>query len=256
MTEVQQANTEQATSLSERAKDLFDRYTKRGKIIVDTNNDEETTAFVSIVDMLTKDETESVVDWTEKVGKDQGFTNFALVRNENDGSNRVIAVANAETALADDVVKRNLYRLYTNRVLNAAGEDDASEAQFVIPSGCFKARYDLDAFKFQAKALAKALHKQGVNGVTVASLRMAFANSAFAATQFARVKPDMWQKIIGVAKARAQQAGYDVAIFDYWLSTRDAKTDEIGEIDLNLEEFSTDVSDEGSEEKTAEQPAA
>jgi hypothetical protein len=113
-------------------------------------------------------------------------------------------------------------------------DDETNPASFLTIAGAFKQKFDLDAYKFQAKVLTKILRDQGLSGVTNKSLQMAFASSAFAATQFPRVKEGDWDRIIGLAEAMASKHGYDTSIFDHWKATRAVASGDTSELELDF----------------------
>jgi hypothetical protein len=215
------------------AAELFARYEKKGKVVCLANDDQE--AFVSFTDMLGA---ANYQDWTK--GAPENMTGLAMVQSESK-VNRLIAIANEETALADPVVRKALYRIYVNRVANAAEDNDANPAAFLVTAGNFKLKFDLDAFKFQAKVLTKFLRSKGLAGVTNNSLRMSFASAAFAKTQFPRISDDGWNKIIAIAEKNAENKGMDTSIFDHWKATRAVQTADTSEIALDFGELEEDV---------------
>lgn len=234
---------------------------KKGKLVLrgfgTTAPQAEQDAFAALVKELQADETEKVVDWTTKVAEDMQahFSTMALVKVDNTGDYRLIGMADQATAMADATVSAYMYRLYVNKIANHAGDDDAQEAEFIIPSGCFKQKLDVEAFKFVAKDFVKTLHKGGLVGITVGGLKQAFANAAFAETQFSRIKADNWGKLLGIAIALSEKAGYDPSIFNYWLATREGRVDEGEEIDLNFDTFAVSVADEHAEAQADEETA-
>lgn len=208
--------------------ELQERFGKKDKVVALSNDDQE--AFAEFVGKVG-----NYVDWTEGVDPNT-FTGLALVKSENH-TVRLIPIASEEAVFSDAVVRKSLYRLYVNKVVNAAGEDDAQASQFIIVSGNFKQKFDLDAYKFQAKVLTKFLRSQGLSGITNNSLRMAFSSSAFAKSQFPRVDDDAWNKILGIAEAQAQKNGYDTSIFDHWKATRAVQSADTSVLALNFDEL-------------------
>lgn len=210
------------------AVELFEKYAKKGKVVVLTGDELED--FLGFSEMIGE---ANYTDWTKKVDT-KVFPGLAMVKTES-GVNRLIPIASKEAALADAVVAAALYRMYVNRVVNAAGDNDAQEVQFVTEAGNFKQKFDLEAFKFQQKVLVKFLRTQGLTGVTNSGLRLAFASHAFANTQFPRIDAEAWDKIIGIAEKNAAANGFDTAIFDYWKQTRSVKTADTSTLKLDFE---------------------
>lgn len=222
-------NTAQNVSENEKAiGELMERFAKKDKIVALSNDDQE--AFAEVVGKIGE-----FKDWTEGVDV-KIFTGLALARAENQ-SIRLIPIASKEAMMADPTVMNALYKLYVSRTVNAACEDDAQASQFVIVAGNFKQRFDLDAFKFQAKVLTKFLREKGLSGITNNSLRMSFASAAFAKTQFPRVDETAWDKLIGIAEAQAVKNGYDTSIFDHWKATRAVQSADLGAIELDFAEL-------------------
>lgn len=223
------ANTSPAISeLEKELGELSERFAKKDKIVALSNDNQE--AFAEFVGKVGE-----FKDFTD--GTDNSiFTGLALVRSENQ-TIRLIPIASEEAAFADAVVRKALYKLYVNRVVNAAMDDEAQASQFIIVSGNFKQKFDLDAFKFQAKVLTKFLREKGLSGITNNSLRMSFASSAFASTQFPRVDATAWDKLIGIAESQATKAGYDTSIFDHWKATRAVQSADLGAIELDFNEL-------------------
>lgn len=208
--------------------ELMEKFGKKDKIVALSNDNQE--AFAEVVGKIGE-----FKDWTE--GADpKTFTGLALVRSENQ-SIRLIPIASKEAALNDAVVAAAFYKWYVNRVVNAGTEDDAQAAQFITIAGNFKTKFDLDAFKFQAKVLTKFLREKGLSGITNNSLRMSFSSAAFAKTQFPRVPDDAWDKLLGIAEAQAQKNNYDTSIFDHWKATRAVQSADLGEIELDFAEL-------------------
>lgn len=228
-TAVNKAHEAQAAT-EQPAGELKARYEDKGKVVALANDDMD--AFVGFVDMIGEG---NYIDLTSGVDTKQ-FTGLAMAQTEK-LVNRLIPIASEEVALADVVVRKALYRMYVNRVVNAAMDDEANPASFITPAGCFKQKFDIDAFKFQAKVLTKFLRNQGLSGVTNNSLRMSFASHAFAKTQFPRLSDDAWDKIIAIAEKNATDKGYDVSIFDHWKATRAVASADTSEIELNFGEL-------------------
>lgn len=206
------------------AAELMTKYEKKGKVVALINDDQE--AFLEFVNMIGEG---NYIDFT--TGAPETFTGLAMVKSES-GVNRLIAIANEDAALSDLIVRKSLYRSYVNRVANAAEDNDANPAAFITVAGNFKQKFDLDAFKFQAKVLTKFLRSKGLSGVTNNSLRMSFASAAFAKTQFPRISDAAWDAIIGIAEKNAESKGMDTSIFDHWKATRAVASADTSEIDL------------------------
>jgi hypothetical protein len=208
--------------------ELSERFEKKGKVVALSSDDQDVfTDFASGIQSLT--------DWTEGVDANV-FTGLAVVKADNQRI-ALIPIASEEAVFADPIVRKALYRLYVNKVVNAAGEDDAVASQFLTVAGNFKQKFDLDAFKFQAKVLTKFLRGQGLSGITNNALRMSFQSAAFAKTQFPRVDAEAWDKIIGIAEAQAQKNGYDTSIFDHWKATRSVTAADTSVLKLDFDEL-------------------
>lgn len=213
------------------AVELMNRYEKKDKVVALASDDLD--AFVEFVSLIGEG---NYTDWTGDIDNNI-FTGLAMVRTEAQ-ANRLIPIASMDAVFSDETVKRALYKMYVNRVVNAAADNDAVQSQFITVAGNFKQKYDLDAFKFQARVLTKFLRGKGLLGVTNASLRQAFASDAFAKTQFPRIDGAAWEKIIGIAEAQAAKNGYDTGIFDYWKTTRNVATADMTKIELDFGELS------------------
>jgi hypothetical protein len=202
------------------------RFNKKDKLVALANDDQE--IFAEVVGKLG----ENVHDWTEGVdGKI--FTGLALAKSES-GRMVLIPIASPEAAFSDPAVRAALYKLYVNRVVNSATEDDAQASQFITVGGNFKQKFDVDAFKFLAKPFVSFLRGQGLTGITINGLRQAFASQAFAQTQFPRTTKDQWEKIIGMAEALAKKNDKDTSIYDHWKATRDVQTADTSTLNLDF----------------------
>ena len=222
----EQGNTNKVES--ESAREMMDKFNKREKIIVTKNDDQD--AFLELVQSYT-----NVQDLSSNAP--ETFNGgFALVKTEK-GVIRLIALPNENDVFADPVVRAALYKMYLNRKVNYASDDDANPADFIIIPGGFKQKFDYEAFKFQAKTLSKYLRDQGLAGVTNQSLRMAFASEAFAKTQFPRMKAENWVKLLDVARKMAEKFNYSTSIFDHWEATRAVATADTSDIELNFDEL-------------------
>lgn len=224
---------------------LADRFEKKGKVIALANDDHE--AFANLVAKFG----DNVKDWTDGVDASI-FTGMALAKSEN-GSIRLIPIASEEAVFADPVVRKALYKLYVNKIANAAMDDEAQAAQFMTSAGNFKQKFDLDAFKFLAKTFVKFLREQGLLGITVNSLRQSFQSAAFAKTQFPRTTDEQWVKIIGMAKALAAKNDKDISIYEHMEATRNVQEADTSVLNLDfaklgqMEEAIDGNDDEGAE---------
>lgn len=229
--------------------ELREKFVKKDKVVALANDDQE--AFANLVLSFG----DNVKDWTD--GADNKvFTGLALTKSEN-GRIAFIPLASEEEVFADPIVRKALLRIYYNKVVNAATEDDATAAQFLTVAGCFKQKFDLDAFKFLAKPFTKFLREQGLSGVTNMSLRQSFASAAFAKTQFPRTTDEQWVKILGMAKAIASKNGYETSIYDHWEATRAVQTADTSILNLDFAKlhFGDDSeADDGEENATAPAP--
>lgn len=250
MSEVAQSKDE--TALGE----LAERYQNKDKVVALANDDQE--AFVNFVDTLkTHDGKPAYEDWT--LNTDQKvFTGLALVRSES-GVNRLIAIASEDAAFADPVVRKAIYKMYVNRVVNSAADDEANPASFITIAGCFKVKFDLDAFKSIQRAMTKYLRDTvGLRGMTNSALRNSFASEAFAKTQFPRMPGKAWEKIISIAQAMAEKAGHNTSIFDHWKATRLVQSADTSEIKFDFDHAEDEVEEiaEALEEKKEAKEAA
>lgn len=219
------------------AVELMAKYKKKGKVVsLASDNQEDFIAFVGMIG------DGNYTDWSDGVDSEI-FTGLAMVQTEGLG-NRLIAIANEEAALGtggDPAVRARLYKMYVNTVVNAAEDNDAVQSQFVTVGGCFKQKFDLEAFNFQAKAFVKMLKEGNLRGITKKALQLSFQSAAFAKSQFPRITEDMWNTFIGIAEENATKNGYNTSIFDHWKSTRAVATSDESELDLNLEAFKHDL---------------
>lgn len=228
------------------ATEFADKYTKKGKAVALANDD--LGAFVEFTDTIGKD---NYKDWT--VGAPENFTGLAMVETEGK-ANRLIALPSKEAMMADATVMAALYRVFINRIVNTASDNDAQAAQFLTVAGCFKQKFDVEAFNFQAKALGHFLREQGLSGVTKNNIRNSFASAAFAKTQFPRIADAAWLKIIAIAEANAAKNGLDTTIFDHWKATRAVQTADTSEIQLDFDALQKAEDAIGTEETN--KPAA
>jgi hypothetical protein len=231
--------------------ELKEKFDKKGKVVSLVSDD--TDAFISFAGLFTDENgAPTYKDYTDKLGAE--FDGMALVKTENEQL-RLIGIASMEAALSDPTVRKALYKVYVSRVVNNAQDDETNPASFLSIAGAFKQKFDLDAFKFQQKVLTKILREQGLSGVTNKSLQMAFASTAFALTQFPRVKEGDWDKLIGMAEGMAAKHGYDTSIFDHWKATRAVASGDTSELELDFGALSKEAEEivdaKEAEEKTA-----
>lgn len=210
---------------------LFSKYENKSKAIVYAG--EDTTAFLQMIDKHFG-ETNPYKDWT--TGAPEGFDTIAMVATEN-GENRLISVANQDTAFADPIVRKALYRLYVNKFVNLAASDEGEPSKFVLVNGAYRATYSADGFDFIARDLLKYLHSQNVVGINKAGLKLSFSNAAYAKVQFPRVPENGWTVLLERSKKVASDAGYDVSLFDHWIATRALKEADESEIELDFDEL-------------------
>lgn len=226
--------------------ELKEKFAKKDKLVALPDDDQELFAEVvsSFADGVVK-------DWTNDVDAN-AFTGMALAKAEN-GRVVLIPVASMEAAFSDATVRAALYRYYVNRVVNEATSDDAQASQFITVAGCFKQKFDLDAFKFLAKAFVKKLREQGLRGITINGLRQAFASQAFAATQFPRTTKEQWQRILDMAEAFAKHSNKDTSIYEHFKATRDVQEADTSPLKLDFSEFGSmgDETEEPNAEETA-----
>lgn len=218
------------------ATELMERFEKKGKVVaLPTDNQDD---FIDFTGLFNDNEGKpTYVNWAEKADA-AIFTGMAMVKPET-GAPRLIGIASEEAVFADPASRKALYKMYVNRVVNQAGDDEVNPANFLTVGGCFKQKFDLEAFKFQAKMLTMVMRKQGLSGVTNKSLQLAFASAAFAKTQFPRVKDADWDKVIASAEQIAQKHGYETSIFEHWKATRAIASGDTSELELNLEAIMT-----------------
>lgn len=232
-----------AVELEKSVAELQARYAKKEKVVCLANDDQE--AFIGFASKIGE---ANYKDWSQELDTDT-FNGFAMVLTDETKVNRLIGIASEDAVFADPIARKALYKMYVNRVVNAAAEPDATPDRFVIVSGCFKQKFDIEAFKFQAKAFVHLLREQNVTGINNKSLQMAFASDAFARTQFPRVAPENWEMLLGIAKKNAENRGFDTSIFDHWTATRAVKTADVSILKLD---FSALEAEENVEEDEAE----
>jgi hypothetical protein len=156
-----------------------------------------------------------------------------------------------EAALSDPTVRAALYRYYVNRVVNEAMDDEAQASQFITVAGCFKQKFDLDAFKFLAKGFVKKLREQGLRGITINGLRQAFGSQAFAATQFPRTTKEQWEAVLNMAEAFAKHNNKDTSIYEHFKATRDVQEADTSTLKLDFSAFGFKDSDDTKETQEA-----
>lgn len=232
------------TPVISRAQELRDIYDDKGKFIA--MNADQLDDFATLT--ATFDESDPLVDWSGKAP--ESFTTLAIVKTAEKEINRMIAIPSKEAAFAHPSVMQWLYAAFVRQVLKVARSDEATEAQFVSADGAIKARYDITAFKSQAMNVVKWLREQGLNGMTVAGLKAALSNAAFATSNFPRAKAEQWKALLQRMIALAEKKGHDTSLFTFWLATRDAKVDTGAEITFDFDAFD-DVEEEATEANTA-----
>lgn len=230
-TSVDGAGAGPVAELDAEVNEIAEKFSKKGKVVslVSDNQDK----FLDFTALLVDGESNpTFVNYADKADATL-FTGLAMVQPET-GAARLIPIASEEAVFNDPVARKALYKMYVNRVVNAASDDEANPANFLTVAGSFKQKFDLDAYKFQAKVLTKILREQGLSGVTNKSLQLAFASSAFAETQFPRVKSEDWDKVIALAEGMAAKHGYDTSIFDHWKATRAVASGDTSELVLDF----------------------
>lgn len=218
--------TDAAAALDKEVAEMAARFEKKGKVIALSTDDHE--AFAALVSKYG----DNVKDFTDGVDA-TAFTGMALTKTDN-GRIALIPIASEEAVFADAVVRKALYKLYVNKVANAGMDDETQAAQFIIPAGLFKQKFDVDAFKFLAKTFVKFLREQGLLGITINSLRQSFQSAAFAKTQFPRTTDEQWVKILGMAKALAEKNNKDVSLYDHWEATRSVQEADTSTLNLDF----------------------
>lgn len=223
----------------ELAKDIAElkaTFDKKDKLRVSANDDQE--AFIGLVGQLG----DNVKDWTAGAD-DKTFTGLGLAKSEN-GRVVLIPLASEEAIFSDPVVRKFLAKVYLNKVLNAATDDESEQAQFITVSGCFKQKIDLEGFNGIAKAFVKFLKKSGLIGINRNSLRQSFQSSAFALTQFPRTTKEQWEELLQMAIALAKKNDLDTSIFDHFIATRDVKSADTSILKLDFAKFGVDEEEE------------
>lgn len=231
-----------ADELAKEVEELKDQFSKKDKVFVMANDDQA--AFSALVTSLG----DNVKDWT--AGADENlFTGMGLVKSEN-GRIVLIPIASEEAVFADPVVRKALYKLYRNKVMNAAMDDESVQSAFVTVAGNYKQKLDVEGFNGIQKAFVKFLKKSGLIGINKNSLRQSFASAAFALTQFPRTTAEQWKQLLEMAKAIAKKQELDTSIFDYWNQTRDVATADQSVLNLDFSKLS------GEEEEEIEDTAS
>ncbi len=230
-----------ADELAKEVAELKETFAKKDKIFVGANDDQ--TAFAALVTELGA----NIHDFTQ--GADENtFTGMGLAKSEN-GRIALIPLASEEAVFADPVVRKALYKLYRNKVLNAATDDESTAAQFITVAGLFKQKFDIEGFNGIAKAFIKFLKKSGLIGINKNSLRQSFQSTAFALTQFPRTTKEQWQQLLEMAKAIAKKNELDTSIFQHWQDTRDVQSADTSVLKLDFAKFGVDE-DEDEDEPT------
>lgn len=231
-----------ADELAKEVAELKEVFAKKEKLFVGANDDQE--PFAALVGELG----ENVHDWTG--GADETlFTGMGLAKSEN-GRIVLIPIASEEAVFADPVVRKALYKLYRNKVLNAATDDETQQSQFLTVAGLFKQKFDVEGFNGIAKAFVKFLKKSGLIGINKNSLRQSFQSAAFALTQFPRTTKEQWAQLLQMAKALAKKNELDTSIFEHWEATREVATADTSVLKLDFASFGADE-DEVEEETAA-----
>lgn len=224
-------------------------YEDRNRVVVLSGDD--MTVFADFLGDF--DETNPATDWTK--GAPWANPTVAMVQVEETGANRLIAIAPLADALADNTVREWAYKQYLRHVLKVASATDASAEKFLTPAGAFRPKYDIEAFKTEAKVLVPFLRSKGLKGITTPLLRNAFANAAFAEAQFSRIPKDTWGKLLTKCMERAAARGEDVSLFEHWIATRDAMTDSGAAIELDFEELGKELDEALADDGESEQAA-
>jgi hypothetical protein len=231
--------------LSDELQAALSAYNKRGKARVLYNEGDEARAqFLALVQAVAGEAGEGFKDWTENAP--ESFKSLAIVHQEHTGNDVVIAMPDRDTLFADPSAAGYLYRLAINKIINTADSEDATEARFIVPGGCFTQRFDVDAYRFQQKGLVKSLHNVGIKSITVGGLKDVFASAAFASTAFPRVPAEFWDNFLDVATAYAESKGYDTSLFAHWKATRHVVEDT--GVDFELEELMKGITPEAIDE--------
>lgn len=235
------AAAEKATAIQE----LREKFAKKDKLVALSDDDQELFAdFVSsFADGVVK-------DWTNDVDPTT-FTGLALAKAEN-GRISLIPVPSMEAAFSDPAVRAALYRTFVNRVVNTATDDEAQASQFITVGGCFKQAFDIESFKFLAKAFVKKLREQGLRGITIVGLRQAFQSQAFAQTQFPRTTKEQWVQILNMAEAFAKHSGKDTSFFEHCKATRDVQEADTSPLKLDFAGFKFDEAADDKAEQAAQ----
>ena len=232
-----------ADELAKEVAELKETFSKRDKVFVSANDDQE--AFAALVQELG----DNVQDWTQGASETD-FTGMGLVKSEN-GRIVLIPVASDEAIFADPVVRKALAKLYRNKVLNAAMDDESVQSQFITIAGLFKQKFDVEGFNGIAKAFVKFLKKSGLIGINKNALRQSFQSAAFALTQFPRTTKEQWQQLLEMAKAIAKKNELDTSIFEHWQATRDVQAADTSVLNIDFAKFGTDEEEDATEENTA-----
>lgn len=220
-------------------------YQDKGRVLVMSGDD--MTTFADFIGDF--DETNPATDWSK--GAPWANPSVAMVEVEESGANRLIAIAPIADALADPAVRDWAYKQYLRHVLKVAASNDASAEKFLTAAGAFRPKFDIEAFKTEARILVPYLRSKGLKGISAPLLREAFRNSAFAVTQFSRVPAETWEKLLDTCIDRAAQRGEDVSLFNHWKATRNVLKDSGEEITLDFEELGKELDEALADEEPA-----
>lgn len=226
--------------------DFAKKWESRKKVIARVNDDQ--VAFTSFVS-ATFNDADPYKDWASENAPKLGPNVTLAMVESDDGENRLIAIPSKEAAFADEVVRDNLYRMFCNKLMNIAGKPDSAIDMFATVSGCFKARFDLAAFKDYARDVVSVLHEKGLRGITVPTLKIALSNAAFAKAQFPTMKPAQWDIIFAIFQKNAETNGQDTSILAHWKNTRDAMSDTGADVTFDMASFEASMA-EGDEGDT------
>lgn len=161
-------------------------------------------------------------DWTLKAP--ESFEGLIFARTKNGAEYRGVAFADKATALNDANVQEACYIWYLRQIKKTARDPDATEGQFLTPSGALSMAYDPDSFKFQVARWLIILQARGLDEVRERSLKTACMSTAFASAAFPGFKE--FPQVLEYMAVYAVQNGYSRALFDHWLAIRDGRKDE------------------------------
>lgn len=235
---------------------LQDRYESRGKAIATVGDDQQ--VFSQFIASF--DESNPLKDWASSAAAKLGDNlTFAVVRVEETGDNRLVAIGAKETLFGtggDEVAKQFAYKAICNKAMNIAQKPDSESDMFATLTGFLKAKFDMSVYKAFAKDVVSFLHEKGLRGITVPSLRMAMSNAAYAKAQFPALGESQWQVIFAIFEKSAEDAGMDTSLLAHWRKTRDNMTATgISVDDFSLDSFNEFVEDEEAVEESAKASA-